>query len=412
MNTFEEYIDMFNKAIESENSDDAIRLGRKIVEIADRECKRPGITSSIKKIYTDNSQRAREYIADLRMMYTADKKPSNEVKSEQRKWFSSEVPSLNLRDVKGLQHVKDEFVINILAPFSQKYAPIYRKFRGAEFGSQILLYGPPGTGKTFLVKCLAGHIGCNISIVQTKDILANLVGDAEKNMGEVFEEARNYDRCIIFFDEFDALAASRDDEESRHTRGVLTTLLTYMDGFLKDVKEGQHRIVIAATNRPWILDSAVKRGGRFDTQIYVPIPDYDARYQLIRLALGKDDAIKNRVDVPCSEDVSIEWLAEKFDGMSGADINAVCKQIINRPMHREIKSLQAGEGNADEAILREDCEVVIGKYINGITDEMRVRFEAYSSGLEFNEYLKIMADKARGNHESIPDYVLRYIKAQ
>lgn len=107
--------------------------------------------------------------------------------------------------------------------------------------------------------------------------MANLVGDGAKIIAEIFEQAKRYDKCIIFFDEIDAIAASRDDDESRHTKEQLTTLLTYMDGFMSGTRKNQIRIIIAATNRPLDIDSAVKRGGRFETQIYVPLPDYDAR---------------------------------------------------------------------------------------------------------------------------------------
>jgi len=394
MDSFKEYIEMFNKAVKDENSTDAIRIGKKLIQIADDQCKKPEINPAIKKTYSENSQRAREYLADIGANTFKAKVKTEVSTSNEIKWFSDEVPSLKLRDVKGLQDVKNEFMVNVLAPLSSKYSPIYKKFRGTQFGAQILLYGPPGTGKTFMVKCLAGSLQCHIAVVQTKDILASLVGDAEKNMSDVFEQAKKYDRCIIFFDEIDAIAASRDDDESRYTKGILTTMLTHMDGFTSGVKNGQHRIIIAATNRPWILDSALKRGGRFETQIYVPLPDYDARYQLVKLALGKDENVKDRVDVPCDDNVSIAWLAEKLDGMAGADINAVCRQIINRPLQREITSLLNDNKHKNEVIEREDCEIVIEKYINGITEEMLLRYEAYSFGLDLSDYLNILSKRS------------------
>ena len=386
---FDEFALLFNDAIKEKNATGVEYLGEELIKIADRECSRSNINEQMKKYFTDGKNKVKIHLENIKKHnFNSTTGASSAIKI---KWFSDEVPNLNLNDVKGLEDVISEFLVNVLAPASPKYAPIYKKYRGSKFGTQILLYGPPGTGKTFIVKCLAGHLGCHIAVVQTKDILANLVGDAEKNMSAVFEEARKYKKCIIFFDEIDAIAANRDDDESRHTKGVLTTMLTYMDGFTDGVKDGQLRIIIAATNRPWILDSAIKRGGRFETQIYVPLPDTEAREQLVKIAFGKDENISDRVDIPCASDFSIEWLAEKLEGMAGADILAVCKQIINKPLQREIEALYYDNVSANEFVTRQDCETVIGKYINGVTDEMLMQFGAYSAGLDYKDYAKIIS---------------------
>ncbi|MDR3263097.1 MAG: ATP-binding protein [Clostridiales bacterium] len=412
LDTFKEYIGLFNDSVADGDSATAIRIGKKIVEISNEQTARPEINDTFKQFYKANTAKVREYLADMNANTTGKRSGSADTKpiSAKPKWFSTDVPKLTLRNVAGLEIVKNEFMVNILAPLSAKYAPIYRKYRGAQVGTQILLYGPPGTGKTFLVKCLAGSLGCHIAVVQTKDILANLVGDAEKNMGEVFEEAKQYDKCIIFIDEIDALAASRDDDESRHTKGVLTTMLTMMDGFAGGAKNGKHRIIIAATNRPWALDSALKRGGRFETQIYVPLPDFDARYQLVKLALGKDESVNGRVDIPLADDVTVNWLAERLDGMAGADINAVCKQIVNRPLRREIEALRDTGKVVSEYVTHADCEAVICNYINGITDEMLLRFDAYAASLGYDEYIKLIKEKTKhdiGEGKAVPDYLRR-----
>jgi len=408
--SFNEYISMFNKAIDEDNSADAIRIGRKLVQIADDECKRPDINATMKKTYSENSQRAREYLVDMRVSTVGGNAVARkQQESKAQKCFTVEVPNLTLRDLKGNQELKNEFIVNILAPQSPKYGSIYSKYRGSEFAAQILLAGPPGTGKTFAVKCLAGSLKCPIAIVRSKDMKDKYVGEDGKNVYAVFEESKQHERCIIFFDEIDALCASRDDDESRYTKGILTTLLEEMDGFTSKTEKGRHRIIIAATNRPWILDAAIKRGGRFDTQIYMPPPDYDARYQLIKLALGKDENVKDRINVPCSEDVSIAWLAEMFDGMSGADINAVCRQIVNRPLQREIAFMMNHGETKDDAITRQDCATVFKNYINSITDEMLLQFDAYFAGMELPDYIKIIKEKAVNDRNSVPEYVLKYI---
>lgn len=413
MNAFNDYVAAFNQAVENSDTATAVRIGKKIIEIADAAKDDHSMPEPYKAHFTSTAAKIREYLADAAVLRPKRNTvgESGEDKIASTDWFSADVPKLTMNDVAGLQDVRDQFLVNIFAPLSPKYAPVYRKYR-KDLGLQILLYGPPGTGKTHIVKCLAGQLGCKIAVVQIKDVMANLVGDGAKIIASIFEQAKQYDRCIIFFDEIDAIAASREDDESRHTKEQLTTLLTNMDGFTSGTKEGQIRIIIAATNRPWILDSAVKRGGRFDTQIYVPLPDYDARYKLVELALGKDPSVKNRLDVPCAPDVTVAWLAQLFDGYAGADIKAVCRQIVNLPLHREIDALREGVKPVDPYITRADCKEVMDKYINSITDEMLFMFDAYSANMDLLEYLKLFEPKARKMHaegKPLPAHVLRWL---
>ena len=192
-----------------------------------------------------------------------------------------------------------------------------------------------------------------------------------------------------------------------------------MDGFTKGVKEGQIRIVIAATNRPWALDSAVKRGGRFDTQIYIPLPDIDARRQLVKIALGKDSKVSGRVDVPCAPDLSIDAIAERFEGYSGADINAVCRQAIALPLKREIASFQKG-AHKNDCVTMQDFDTVFSKYINSITDDSLMQFDAYRNNMEYDmDYVKFkinnlliaLYNKVNGNSEAtVEAYELSWLR--
>ena len=133
---------------------------------------------------------------------------------------------------------------------------------------------------------------------------------------------------------------------------------------------------------------AVKRGGRFDTQIYIPLPDEDARKKLISLYMGKDPGEKDRLDIPCASDVTVDWLVKKTEGYAGADIKAICKQVINRPLKREVKYLRDHGVQKPDCVTREDVEAVLNKYINSITEEMLMSFEAYSKNMTLLEYLK------------------------
>lgn len=407
-------IEIYNQHRTAGDSSSALRIANEIIKIAKSQCARDDLPQQVRDYYASSSTPIKEWVAGMKVAPLQQKSNANnpsEDKIKSTDWFGADIPKLTLRDVAGLQPLKDEFTVNVLAPMSPKYAPIYRKYR-KEVGLQILMYGPPGCGKTHIVKCLAGTLGCKIAVVQVKDVMANLVGDGAKIIAEIFEQAKKFDKCIIFFDEIDAIAASRDDDESRHTKEQLTTLLTNMDGFTSSTKPNQIRIIIAATNRPWVLDSAVKRGGRFDTQIYVPLPDFEARARLIELALGKDEKVKDRIDIPCDDDVTIEWLAERFEGYSGGDIKAICRQIINRPLKREIDALRTTGQVVSDRITREDCECVMKRYINSITDEMLFSYDAYAANMDLVEYLALYEQKARedeANGIPLPAHVQRWL---
>lgn len=405
--TFAQYVELYNAARNEGNAEKAIRVGKKLIELARDELKKPSLSKVQRDYYESVTASVSEYLADMKSgRCVASNGGEDEDKIKSTDWFSAPVPDMTLNDIAGLSELKKEFVVNVLAPLTPKYSGIYRKYRGSELGVQIMLYGAPGTGKTHAVRCLAGALGCKVAVVQIKDVLANLVGDGAKIIHEIYRQAEQYERSIIFFDEIDAIACSREGEDSRHTKEQLTTLLTCMDGFTAKAKPGQIRIVIAATNRPWALDSAVKRGGRFDTQIYVPLPDAEARKKLISNALRLDgDA------VPLDGDVTVEWLTERLEGYSGADVKAVCRQAVNLPLHREITAASMGK-EAPDRLTRADVEDVLGRYINSVTDEMLMTFNAYRLNMEYNsDYLNYMLDKTVCDlyaDAEIEGYVLRW----
>ena len=380
----------FNAAIEKKDVAKAVEMGRLAIQNAQAALNNnPGANQAY---YESVIKTVSKFLADPQIKEPNKKASAStgngnvkEDKIKSTDWFAAPIPDLKIKDIAGLQDVKTEFAVNVFAPINPALSDIYKKYRGDEIGLQILLYGPPGTGKTHVVKCLAGELGCKIAVVQIKDVMANLVGDGAKIISEIFEQAKKYDRCIIFFDEIDAIASSREGDDSRHTKEQLTTLLTNMDGFTSKTKPGQIRIVIAATNRPWALDSAVKRGGRFDTQIYIPLPDDAAREKLVALALGKDKDAKGKANVPVADDVTLDWLVEKTKGYAGADIKAICRQAVTRPLKREIMARLSGAQETDDCVTRNDFEEVFGKYINSLTRETLMQFEAYKLSMEYEE---------------------------
>ena len=393
-----EYVNLYNKALYAQNIPDAIRYGSLAVRDAADELKKPNLQEPYKIRYQEILRAIKPFLDNPEQIKQAAQNSigtnDSEDKIKTTDWFGAPIPKLKMKDIAGLGDVKEAFVVNVLAPYNPLYSDIYRKYRGDENGLQVLLYGPPGTGKTHIVKCLAGEMNCKIAVVQIKDVMANLVGDGAKIIAEIFEQARQYDRCIIFFDEIDAIASSREGDDSRHTKEQLTTLLTNMDGFTSKAKPGQLRVVIAATNRPWALDSAVKRGGRFDTQIYVTLPDTRAREWLISKALGMDNKNKeenegeNVVKVPCAPDVTLEWLVEKTKGYAGADINAICRQAVVKPMTREILARSRKQIPVDPYVTKGDFENVLNAYINPTNTESLLQFDAYSMNMEYDEEYK------------------------
>ncbi len=419
------YVTEYNKARQGGNASRAVDMGGRAVRLASDELKKPDLNPVHKSYYENVVSSVSEYLKNPEQYQRKQKthergEPDGDDKISTTDWFAAPVPKVRLKDIAGLKNVKDEFIVNVFAPTLPGYSDIYRKYRGGERGLQVLLYGPPGTGKTHAVRCLAGELGCKIAVVKVADTNQKYVGEGAKVIETVFEQAAKYDKCIIFFDEIDSIASSREDEDSRHTKEQLTTLLTRMDGFTSGVKDGQIRIVIAATNRPWALDSAVKRGGRFDTQIYIPLPDFEARCQLVRLALGKDERVEDRVDVPCAPDVTVEALAARFEGYSGADIKAVLRQAISLPLKREIVSFGRGE-HTDDCLTMADFEDAHSRYINSITDDSLMQFDAYKRNMEYdadyvrykvNELIIALYNKyVRGAEVEVAQYEMTWLRA-
>ncbi|HHO57232.1 MAG TPA: AAA family ATPase, partial [Thermoplasmatales archaeon] len=220
-----------------------------------------------------------------------------------------EAPNVRWDDIGGLDEVKQE--LKEVVEWPLKYGELFQHM-DAQPPKGILLYGPPGTGKTLLAKAVATESEANFISVKGPEFLSKWVGESEKAVRETFRKARQAAPCIIFFDEIDAIAPSRGGMGDSHvTERVISQLLTELDGLeeLRDVT------VIAATNRPDIIDPALLRPGRFDRLIYIPPPDKKAREEIFKIHTRKK---------PLAKDVSIKELAEKTEGYTGADIAAVC----------------------------------------------------------------------------------------
>ena len=273
---------------------------------------------------------------------------------------------ITFADVAGLEDVKDEIEFKVLNPL--KNPELAKKYK-INAGGKILLYGPPGTGKTFIARAIAGEVDAVFYAINCQDLISKYMGDSSKQLDTLFETALKNERAIIFFDEFDSIASKRESDsggvDAEMSRFV-ATFLTKVDGFKKS-KTNKMLLLIAATNRPWALDNAMIRGGRFDTHVYVGVPDEEARRFLIN---------KSFKDVPVAEDFDIESITEKLNGFGGGDIMAICEKIRLIAYKKSIKS------GKEEKISNEDCLKVISNQRNVITQEELDRFHKFQLGEE------------------------------
>jgi len=232
-----------------------------------------------------------------------------------------ERPRISFKDVGGMEALKDEIRMKIIHPLTHR--DLYKAY-GKSIGGGILMYGPPGCGKTYLARATAGEVKASFLAVGINDVLDMWMGNSEKNLHDLFDMARRNTPCVLFFDEVDALGASRTDMRTSSVKQVINLFLNELDG-AKSSNEGI--LVLGATNAPWHLDSAFRRPGRFDRVLFVPPPDAPARQDILAILLrGKPAA-----------GVDVEALASKAEEFSGADLKAVVDIAIEAKLREAMK---------------------------------------------------------------------------
>jgi transitional endoplasmic reticulum ATPase len=240
-----------------------------------------------------------------------------------------EIPDVTWDQVGGLEDVKEELREAVEWPL--KYPDLFAQLNATP-PKGLLLYGPPGTGKTLLAKAVAHESESNFISVKGPELLNKFVGESEKAVREVFRKARQASPCIIFFDEIDSVAPTRGSSvgDSHVTERVISQFLTEMDG----LEELRNVVIIAATNRPDIIDSALLRPGRFDRLLFVPPPDLEARKQIFKIHTRK---------TPLADDVSLDDLARKTDGYTGADIASLANTGVMLALREHISKAKDPE---------------------------------------------------------------------
>jgi transitional endoplasmic reticulum ATPase len=232
-----------------------------------------------------------------------------------------ERPKISFADVGGMDHVKEQVRLKIIHPI--QHPEVYKAY-GKKIGGGILMYGPPGCGKTHLARATAGEVKAGFLSIGIHDVLDMWMGNSEKQLHTLFDKARRKAPCVLFFDEVDALGASRTDMRASAGRHLINQFLSELDG-VSASNEGV--LVLAATNAPWHLDSAFRRPGRFDRVIFVPPPDAAAREATLKLLM-----VGKPVDA-----VDYAHVAKKTEHFSGADLKAVVDVAIEEKLGEAIK---------------------------------------------------------------------------
>jgi len=268
-----------------------------------------------------------------------------------------EVPAVKWSDIGGLEDVKRKLREAVEWPL--KHPEKFKKF-GIKPPKGVLLYGPPGCGKTLLAKAVATESEANFISVKGPEIFSKWVGESEKAIREIFRKARMAAPCVIFLDEIDAIAPKRGYGygDSGVTDRVVSQLLTEMDGLvsLEDV------VVLAATNKPHLIDDALLRPGRFDRLIYIPPPDYATRLEILRV---------HTKGMPLAKSVSLESLAKRTERYSGADLAALCREAAMNAMRRDA-----------EEVSMEDFEEALKAVKPSLREDLLRLYEEFTSQLK------------------------------
>ncbi|MFC1926710.1 ATP-binding protein [Chloroflexota bacterium] len=235
-----------------------------------------------------------------------------------------EKPKVKFDDIAGLEEVKEKIKEAIIYPFV--YPEEYKYF-GINPGGGILLYGPPGCGKTLLAAAAAAECDAVFINLKISDIKDKYVGESERNIKQVFELARTYERAILFFDEIDALAGERSSSREGHETSLVNELLAQMDA-LESKGSPRNSLVLAATNQPWSVDLALRRSGRFDSAVFIPHPDFEARKMIFEINLR---------DRPIEASISLASLAQMTEGYASAEIVDICQRAAKIPLRERLR---------------------------------------------------------------------------
>ncbi|MCP4592150.1 MAG: ATP-binding protein [bacterium] len=277
--------------------------------------------------------------------------------TEASDWIVRDKPDIGFDDIAGLDDVKEEIRLKMIYPFTH---PELAQRYGINVGGGILLYGPPGTGKTMMAKAIAKEIDATFFVISPAQVMSKWVGEAEQNIRKLFDAAKAEAQAVIFIDEIDALVPRRKSDSSTVMARVVPQILQELEGF--DRKGGRALLLIGATNRPWMLDEAIMRPGRFDTKVHLGLPDAPARFKLLEIHLG---------DRPVAEDVDFGALCDGLAGYSGADIKNLVQQAAAIPF------MEGVAGGEPRPISAKDLASVIEATLPSVSQADLARYRKF-----------------------------------
>jgi len=288
--------------------------------------------------------------------------------SSKREGFAT-IPDVTWDAIGALQSIRQELQMSIVLPIQdpELFAAV-----GLNKPIGVLLWGPPGCGKTLLAKAVANESHANFISVKGPELLNKYVGESERAVRQVFQRARASKPCVIFFDELDALVPRRDDSLSESSARVVNTLLTELDG----LEDRQGVYVVAATNRPDVIDPAMLRPGRLDKPLLVDLPTEDERFEILKTISRKS---------PLSPDVNLDVLArdKRADCFSGADLNALLREATTAALRRAVfdqggmaivKERAKADGGVSVLLSTDDFEIAFAKVKPSVTREQRAGY--------------------------------------
>jgi transitional endoplasmic reticulum ATPase len=285
-----------------------------------------------------------------------------------------EVPDTTWNSVGGLEDTKERLRETIQWPLD--YPEVF-KTMDMEAAKGVLLYGPPGTGKTLMAKAIANEANSNFISIKGPELLNKYVGESEKGVREVFEKARSNAPTVVFFDEVDSIAGERGRGmgDSGVGERVVSQLLTELDG----LEELEDVVVIATTNRPDLIDSALLRPGRLDRHVHVPVPDEDARRAILEV---------HTRDKPLADDVDLDKVAADTEGYVGADIEAVTREAsmaATREFINSVEPEEAAQSVGNVRITRAHFEEALDEVGPSVDEDTRERYEELEDELSPSE---------------------------
>jgi len=285
-----------------------------------------------------------------------------------------EVPDVSWDNVGGLEDTKERLRETIQWPL--EYGSVFESM-DLDAAKGVLLYGPPGTGKTLLAKAVANEAQSNFISVKGPELLNKFVGESEKGVREVFEKARENAPTVVFFDEIDSIAAERGSQSTDSGVGerVVSQLLTELDG----IEEMEDVVVVATTNRPDLMDTALLRPGRLDRHIHVPVPDEAARRAILRVHT------RNK---PLAEGVDLDRMARRTEGYVGADLEALAREASMAATREFINSVDPDDiddsiGNVK--ITMDHFEAALQEVGPSVDADVRERYEEIEERFDHRE---------------------------